>query len=78
MTALIFLYVLPLVFVFLFVSWSFYFYDIVELFYERKDIPQEIELWKVLIFIMVIGIIPLVNIWLTYFIINELSKEDYN
>lgn len=76
MTTLLFLYVFPLVFVFLFVSWAFNFYDTIEPIYELRDMSNESELWTILIFMLVIGFIPIVNIWLSYIIIEELLKQD--
>lgn len=76
MATLIFLYVFPLIFVFLFVSWAFYSYDIIEPFYKLKDMSNDVDLWVVLIFMLMVGCIPIANIWLSYIIIEELLKQD--
>lgn len=76
MATLIFLYVFPLIFVFLFVSWAFSFYDTIEPFYKLKDMSNDADLWAVLIFMLMVGCIPIVNIWLSYIIIEELLKQD--
>lgn len=75
---LLYFYLVPLIIVLLAVGWCFYIYDKLEAFYLLRPNTVKGELQQMLIIGVLLGCVPLVNIYISYLLIDELLKDDSN
>lgn len=75
---LLYFYLVPLIIVLLAVGWCFYIYDKLEAIYLLRPNTVKGELQYLLIIGVLLGCVPLVNIYTSYLLIDELLKDDSN